>query len=282
MAAQEQAVKHTQRNLLIFVIVIITIGWLGAGLDALLGTPPEESLGLLLWLISPLAVSFLLRFFAGDGWADLGIRPRLKENARWYLVSLLVYVVGTALVLLLGVTSGATALTGASMGAMSGAFAVAFGMLFFKNIFEEFGWRGYLAPKVYTLGWNTLAAHGFVGLVWAAWHVPYYLFLLAPADLASYTSRSMITFIPFVFVGLVAASIVYGEIRLLTHSVWPAVLMHAVGNACTTVLIQQGMIEMTGNREFLVTPGPEGVLSIIFIALVGVVLYRWRSQQAAS
>ncbi|WP_407946417.1 CPBP family glutamic-type intramembrane protease [Paenibacillus alkaliterrae] len=44
---------------------------------------------------------------------------------------------------------------------------------FIKNIFEEFAWRGYLAPKLYSIGYNRLFIHICVGLIWGAWHVPY-------------------------------------------------------------------------------------------------------------
>jgi membrane protease YdiL (CAAX protease family) len=278
MHTQPQA-RRTKRNLAIFVTLMVTIGWLAAGLEALMDDPSAEGMGMGIWIISPLVVSILLRIFAGDGWRDLGIRPQLRANARWYGASALIYVVGTALVLGIGIVIGATDFIGAGVGGFVGVFVAALISLFFKNIFEEFGWRGYLAPKVYTLGWNTFAAHGFVGLVWAAWHVPYYLVLLDTADFESYTSQSMITFVPMVFLGLIAASIAYGEIRLLTGSVWSAVLMHAVGNAFTTALIQEDYIKMTDDLEFLVTPGPEGVLSIVFITLVGIQLYRLRQKQ---
>jgi len=69
------------RNLAIFSFLVIALGWLGRGLDSLMGiTSSQEGLGLTIWLISPLAVSFLLRAFAGDGWKDLGIRPAIKGN----------------------------------------------------------------------------------------------------------------------------------------------------------------------------------------------------------
>ena len=279
MHTQQQDSQRTKRNLIIFVSLIVAIGWLAAGLEALMDDPSAEGMGMGLWIISPLAISILLRIFAGDGWRDLGIHPRLGTNAQWYGVSALIYVISTALVLGIGVIIGATDLIGDGVGGFISVFVAAFVSLFIKNIFEEFGWRGYLAPKVHTLGWNTFAAHGFVGLVWAAWHMPYYLVLLDTTDFESYTSQSMIAFIPLVFLGLMVASIAYGEIHLLTGSVWPAVLMHAVGNAFTTALIQEDYIEMESNLEFLVTPGPEGVLSIIFITLVGIQLYRLRKKQ---
>ncbi len=280
MQPELQDSQRTKRNLIIFVGLMVSIGWLAAGLEALMDDPSAEGMGMGLWIVSPLVVSVLLRIFAGDGWRDLGLRPRLSTHVQWYGISGLIYVVGTALVLGVGVVIGTTDFIGDGVGGFIGVFASALISLFFKNIFEEFGWRGYLAPKVNALGWNTFAAHGFVGLVWATWHVPYYLVLLDKADFESYTAQSMITFIPLVFLGLIAASIAYGEIRLLTGSVWPAVLMHAVGNAFTTALIQENYIKMESNLAWLVTPGPEGILSIVFIALVGFQLYRMRQKQA--
>jgi hypothetical protein len=89
MNIQSQSRKQTIRNLTIFAFIVIGIGWLGTGLDALMNNPPSQRLGMLLWLVAPLGASLLLRAFAGDGWKDLGIRPDLKGNGVWYGVGLL-------------------------------------------------------------------------------------------------------------------------------------------------------------------------------------------------
>lgn len=94
--------RATVRNLVIFIIVVLTIGWIGRGLDTLMGNPSSESLGMLIWLVTPLGISFLLRTFAGDGWQDLGIRPNFKGNGVWYIIALLIYPVVTVVVLMLG------------------------------------------------------------------------------------------------------------------------------------------------------------------------------------
>lgn len=70
----------TIRNLTIFTILVIASGWIGRGLDILMGNPSKDSLGMLLWLIIPLVVSLLLRAFAGDGWKDIGIKPFFKRT----------------------------------------------------------------------------------------------------------------------------------------------------------------------------------------------------------
>jgi len=118
---------------------------------------------------------------------------------------------------------------------------------FVKNIFEKFAWRGYLAPRISSLGINDLAGHALAGLVWATWHVPYYLFFLDRASFSAYTSQSFTTFFPMLLAGVLAMSFVYGEILLLTHSVWPLLLLHTVSNAIGSPLLLNGLIRI-GHR----------------------------------
>lgn len=92
----------------------------------------------------------------------------------------------------------------------------------------------------------------------------------------------MTTFIPLVFIGLIAVSIVYGEIRLLTNSVWPAVLLHTIGNALFLILLMQDYIEITDRAQFLFTPGQEGILITVLFILIGILIYRRRRKIAAS
>ena len=78
MSTQYQSDKKTVRNLAIFTALVLASGWIGWGVDQLMGNPSGESLGMLLWIITPLVVSLLLRTFGGDGWKDFGIRPNFK------------------------------------------------------------------------------------------------------------------------------------------------------------------------------------------------------------
>jgi len=283
MKTQSQSNKHTVRNLGIFAFLVITAGWFGLWLNALTGSSsPQGSLGMLIWLIMPLAASLILRAFAGDGWKDLGIKPAIKGNALWYAVSILVYPIGVTIILAIGFALGGVSFPDSSAnaaGVFISALGVAFLPTFFKNIFEEFGWRGYLAPKIFTLGLNDMVAHVIVGIIWAVWHVPYYLGLIDNSMLQGYTTQNLATFIPLVFVGLIAASIIYGEIRIKTGSVWPAVLMHTISNVLINTLVLGGYIRMASDLEVVVTPGMEGVLSIVFITLIGIGIYWLRKNE---
>ena len=80
MDTQSQSNRRTVRNLAIFTLLVIALGWLGRWLDSLMGSTASQGIGMAIWIISPLAISFLLRAFARDGWKDLGIRPAIKGN----------------------------------------------------------------------------------------------------------------------------------------------------------------------------------------------------------
>jgi membrane protease YdiL (CAAX protease family) len=265
--------KRTIRNLIIFAILVLASGWLGRWVDALMGSTSSEGMGMLIWIIGPLVISFLLRAFAGDGWQDLGIKPALKGNGIWYAVSILVYPVCATLILVIGLALGIIYFSASvTMGVFLQAFALLFISQILTNIFEEFGFRGYLAPKMYTLPLNIFVVHILVGLIWGLWHAPY-LAVITP-----YTTESIITLLPRFLLGTIAASIVYGEIRLLTNSVWPAVLMQTAGGMFIGALMSNDFVTIS-NGTWLFTLVLEGGLMIVLFAVIGVGIYWWRSKR---
>jgi membrane protease YdiL (CAAX protease family) len=278
MKLQNKDHKRTVRNLTIFIVVALVSGWLGYGLDRLMNNNPssQQGLGMLLWLITPLITALLVRAFAGDGWKDIGLRPSLRGNLIWYVVSLLIYPLVAGLILAIGGVLGLVTAPNFSLSLLLSVFAGGLIAAFIKNLFEEFAWRGYLAPKVYSLGWNAYIGHVIVGLVWGCWHIPYLLFMLDRTVVQATTTQSMATFIPLAIVNLIAASMVYGELRLLTKSIWPAVLLHTIGNALVDVLIVQGFVKILPGTDFLVSPGHQSLLTMSVFALIGIVLHQIR------
>ena len=283
MNIQRQSNRITIRNLAIFSSVVLSIGWIGRGLDVLMDNPASEGLGILLWITTPLGACLLLRAFAGDGWKDFGFKPNFKGNVSWYIIALLVYPVLTTLVLATGSCLGLITFPNFSLymlGLILQAFAVGVLPQFIKNIFEEAAWRGYLAPKVYSLGLNDFVGHLIVGLVWGAWHIPYYLFFLDRAVLQNFTTLDLAAFIPSSIVVMISWAMVYGEIRLLTNSFWPAVLMHMVEDAFLNQLFTEHHIQIIPGTDWLISP-VNGLISILlFIALaVGLRRLRMRKSQ---
>jgi membrane protease YdiL (CAAX protease family) len=89
---------------------------------------------------------------------------------------------------------------------------------------EEFGWRGYLLPRLLArLGpWPGLLAHG---AVWGAWHAP--LILLTGYN---YPGHPVLGVALFVVFGILAG-VLLGWLRLASGSVWPSTVAHAALNA---------------------------------------------------
>ena len=67
-------------------------------------------------------------------------------------------------------------------------------------------------------------------------------------------------FVLWLFLGTIANSIVCGEVRMQTDSVWPAFLMHAVSNVVNNTLLLRGSVKMASGKELLTSLGIEGIL----------------------
>jgi membrane protease YdiL (CAAX protease family) len=281
MTTQSLNKKRTIRNLIIFTVIVFGMGWLGWTLYVLGDrTTDAQGLGALLFIISPLVACVLLRLFGGDGWGDMGLAPRLKAHWRWYFFSLLIYPITIALTLVIGaLTGGITFPAAGGWGLFLQLAAAAFVGNFFKNILEEFGWRAYLAPKIFTIDLPDMAAHLISGAIWGLWHLPYYLGLIDQAMLRGYTPQSMVTFLPLVIIGIAVAAIAHNELRLITSSVWPAVVLHTISNTLTLVLLVDGFVALNASTEFLFSPGWHSLLSIALNLAIGLGLYRYRTRQ---
>jgi hypothetical protein len=280
---QTQSSRTTIRNLAIFTVVVLASGWIGRGVDLLMGNTGYDTLGLLLWIATPLSCSMLLRAFAGAGWRDFGIKPNFKGNSVWYLFAILVYPVVTALILIIGGGSGLITfpnLTLNTLGLMLGAFAVGLPFQLIKDFFEEGAWRGFLAPKIYSLRLNDFVAHTLVGLIWGAFHIPYYLFFLDPAVLQQFTTLDLAIYIPLTFVVFIAWAFVYGEIRMLTNSVWPAILMHAIEDAFLFSLFTGQLIQLVPGTDWLISP-MNGLINVLFFVMLGIGLRQLRKRKIA-
>ena len=75
--------KKTLRNVILFSLVAISCGWIGVGVNQILGEPSNlESLGSLIFIATPIVCMILLRLFGGDGWKDFPLKPGFKQNTR--------------------------------------------------------------------------------------------------------------------------------------------------------------------------------------------------------
>ena len=260
------------RNIVIFTLLVTGLAWLGPVLG---GDPTEPGLGFLVWGTAPLVSALIMKFVLRDP-VSLGFRPNLKGNGRYYLLSVLLYPVSILIVLGLGLLLGASSLGMITLPAIVTTMAPISVTFFIFALFEEIGWRGYLAPKVASVN-DHLLGHAIVGLIWASWHFPYM------SQLWLHTSEGLVTLLPRFILGAMVTAVVYGEIRIRTNSVWPAVLMHWSGNTIANTLLATfagaGFVSLVSGKEWLGSFGVEGVLMILIFGLIGGVLYTKRRSQ---
>lgn len=268
------------RNLIIFAIASICGGFLGMAIDR--ANPPQNSmqgLGALVWLITPLVTSLFLRAFGGDGWKDFGLGPNLPAGAIWYLAALLIIPFVTLLMVGLGAVFGAFSMAG-SITTFIPLAGAAFAGVMVKNIFEEFAWRGYLTPRFEALKTPVWLNYLLTGLIWAGWHIPYYLYFLPRAVLASHTSLSTTGIILIALLSLPFQASAYGELRLLSKSVWPGWLMHNMANAISLTLLTIGFVALrAGPAGILLSPGSEGIIYSLLLGVIGYGLYKIRMKR---
>lgn len=124
---------------------------------------------------------------------------------------------------------------------------------------EEFGWRGYLLPRLAPLGGGWAAL--ITGVIWGLWHAP--LIVLYGANFPGHPWLGILGMVAFT----TAYSFVFAWLRFRSGSVWPSTLAHAAVNAQAGAAV----LVLAGASDSLLRP-PTGLIGVAPIALLGVVL----------
>jgi len=250
------AVKWT--SIALFLVLAFGISWsIFIGLRAL-GVP--FGIRTPIGMFGPAIAAVLVRIIRHEGFADAGLRltaPGRPGVWRMYLAAYLIMplliALGIGFALLTGVQHWAfsenlhalsrliaNTLTkqGKSLPAGYSAdqlaliniitqIALAFTLGILINMIftfgEEFGWRGYLLPRLAPLG--GISAAIITGVIWGLWHTP-----VIVLDGYNYPGH------PWAGVGVmviftVALGMIFAWLRFRSGSVWPSVLGHAAFNA---------------------------------------------------
>ena len=251
--------SKAKRNIVIYVIGVLLLAIVGGVLTSTTGS----DVGGLLFILGPILMMILLRFVGGDGWQDAGLRLQLKEKWRWYLFSLLAYPVTMALVIVLGVILGVTTVAGdlnTLLATLMGGVVAQFIPRMLFALAEEWGWRGYLEPRLAALHVPDVPRHLLVGIIWALWHFP----LILSTD---YTTIPYLIFLPMFVIGVVVAAIVYGQLRKHSGTVWTAVLLHGAGNTVAWAILQSNLV--TVENKVLANFTPESLFVMIIWGVLG-------------
>ncbi|MDA3643443.1 CPBP family intramembrane metalloprotease [Saccharopolyspora indica] len=127
---------------------------------------------------------------------------------------------------------------------------------------EEWGWRGWLLPRLAERGaWPALLISG---VIWGVWH--------APLTLLGYNYANLGPWAALVFTGTcVLLGVLLGWLRLRSGSVWPAVLAHGAINASAGLPMLLGSAAAPPN---LVVVGMTGAVGWVLMALLAAALLR--------
>ena len=259
--------KKTLRNVILFSLVAISCGWIGVGVNQLLGEPSNlESLGSGIFIASPIVCMVLLRLLGGDGWKDFPLKPRFKQNTHWYIFAIAVYPVVIGITLFVGKLLGWVDVSKFSIATYLPVFAAAFLPVFIKNILEETAFRGYLTVKMEQLVKNEWLIYLVVAFVCQIWHLPYNLIFLDDTYQATFFPYSKVLFVLVSFVVIAVWTIMYTEIFFLSRSLLLIILMHSMKDALNP-LISEGFTVISPDKTLLVSPLFGIIPTLIYLAI---------------
>jgi membrane protease YdiL (CAAX protease family) len=138
---------------------------------------------------------------------------------------------------------------------------------------EEWGWRGYLLPKV-AQRMKFLPAVLFTGIIWGIWHAP---IIIAGHNYGmnypGYPWWGIISMCVFCIV----AGTLFSYITLKTRSCWPAVLAHGALNGTASV----GVIFLADPMAYdrFIGPVPTGIIGASAYIVVALwIVYKMRNE----
>jgi uncharacterized protein len=218
-----------------------------------------------LWSFTPTVAALIMLLvvtrdgYSREGWKSLGLH-RLGLSVWWiaFGATLLITVAASTIVWATPLASFIMPESGILNVVINFLISAAITALTF-SLGEEIGMRGYLQPRLMSLG--RTRALLVVGLVWATWHMPLYYFVakLFPVG-------NVLLFVPLFYGTIVAASFFFGYLRIYTGSIWPASIAHAVHNTAWTTL---GAFTVTSSPVLvnLYLVGDYGILILIGVVI---------------
>jgi len=229
-----------------------------------------EEAGGLLFILSPVLMAAALRFFGGDGWGDAGLR--WTGPARWSVLAALAFPLIFAVTLGVGAAAGRVRFTDGFSAGLLLAIAAQLAPRFLFAIAEEFGWRGYLEPRLAALGVAAARRHLAVAVVWGVWHLPYIL------ATEGYTRLPLAVHLPLFMLAVMAMAFWYGTVQARTGSVWPAVLAHGVANTVAFPLLDETLVVIDDPLWFAARP--EALVPLALLVTLGTVVWGLRGSAA--
>lgn len=264
-------------TLAIFVFITLTAGIFGYLLDQVLTEQPEgDSLGMGLWLVLPFLTGIVLGIVNKD-LKQVGVKPNFKNNLKWYAVSVLVFPCITLVIAVVAKIMGVLTVGEIELSALAILMSTTFFASCIKNIFEEFAWRGFLFAYLEKAKMNDWLLYFLNGLIWGMWHITYYMFFL-PDEYFTEISRPMMVVVGTVL--MIFWSPMFVELRRLSKTVWPCVILHSMEDAVPTMLFVTASVFQIKESCFVMLDPTRGIVPTVLVFIVGLVLRNCRIKKS--
>ena len=229
----------------------------------------------------------ITRLITKEGFADSWIRPNLKGNVKYYLFAwfgpVVLTILGAILYFLLfpdeltfdmeylataykanGVTLEASQLRGMIAGQAVIAILLAPVMNAVTCLGEEWGWRGYLLPKM-SERFRIIPILLIYGVIWGLWHAP--LTVLGHNYGLGYAGYPYLGIIAMCIFCIVMGTI-FSYVSLKTKSCLPAVIAHGSINGFASIAVY---FSKDGGNPFI-GPAPTGIIGAAAFIITAIVL----------
>jgi membrane protease YdiL (CAAX protease family) len=129
---------------------------------------------------------------------------------------------------------------------------------------EEFGWRGYLQPKLLPLGNHKAVL--LTGVIWGVWHWP--IIMMGYNYGTDYFGAPFLGPLAMLWFTLTLSAL-FGWITIKAGSLWPAVIAHGALNGIASL----GLLLVKGNPSTLLGPTPVGFIGGFGFAIVAAIIF---------
>jgi membrane protease YdiL (CAAX protease family) len=244
---------------LFYVIALSLAGAVAATTSIWGGSTPHVTM-----LTPTIAVLVMMILVTNDGrrrdaWASLGLHKAGLSGWPFAVVVPALVLGGTyAVTWIIGLAEMKAPVFSGSLKVILVTFlGLAFSTFFAMG--EEIGWRGYMLPRLKTLG--VFRAMLVVGFLQGVWHLP--IMLATPWY---HSSGNGLIVVPLFLVTLTLAGVLLGYLRFTTGSVWPCAIAHATYNVAWDIL--SGFTAGSSTETLEYVAGESGILPILGLSLV--------------
>ena len=129
---------------------------------------------------------------------------------------------------------------------------------------EEFGWRGYLLPKLMPLGGRKAIL--LSGIIWGVWHWP--IILMGYNYGTDYFGAPFLAPLAMVWFTIVVGALL-GWVTIKSNSVWPAVIGHGALNGIAGL----SLLFIQGEPSTILGPTPVGLIGGAGFTILAVILF---------